>query len=501
MAKFFLFIDRFRRQINEKIPGPVGPAASLTSFEDFWEALLPDNIFEIIVQHTNTQIENTVLDMIKDGFTLQSYHRITDLVEIKAYVGLLYYAGGWKSSNVDVHDLWDKANGLTTYICVMSRSRFTFLSTCLRFDDKSPRNQDDRFAPIREIFEMFIHNCQICYNMSEKVTVDEQLLSFRGRCKFRVYMKSKPDKYGLKIITLNDAKTSYLYNAIPYLGKGKFDDKLADESYPEFFLRKITLPIYDTNTTVTCDNWFTSIPGLERFLEQPYNLTITGTLRKNKREIPSQFKVASKTIPSTQFCFSDNITLLSHTPKKNKIVLLASTFSRFTEITNGKPNIILHYNKTKGGTDTFDQLCHSHTVTRRTNRWPMRYFYGMLDQAAVNARILLQCSLVNTGVSVKTRASECLKNLAFHLMKPLLEDRSQNPAIRSDVKMGIRCLLSRNAPTTVQNEEARPRLKKQARCQCCPRNKDRKTTMQCPVCLRAMCDEHRAYFCTECGGE
>ena len=179
----------------------------------------------------------------------QSYHYHTCVEELKAYVGLLYFSRAWKSSNIDVHEFWNNEYGLTMYRCVMSRSRFTFLCTCLRFDDKSTRNRDDRFAPIREIWTKFIENCPICYNMSDKITVDEQLLSFRGRCVFRMYMKSKPDKYGLKIITLNDAQTSYLYYAIPYLGKTTLDGKLVNENIPESFLRKVTEPIHRSKST------------------------------------------------------------------------------------------------------------------------------------------------------------------------------------------------------------------------------------------------------------
>ena len=86
--------------------------------------------------------------------------------------------------------------------------------------------------------------------------MDEQLLGFRGRCKFRMYIKSKPDKYGLKIISLNDANTSYMIHAIPYLGKTSTPQGI---QVSEYFLEEVTKPIHDTNRTVTCDNWFSSI--------------------------------------------------------------------------------------------------------------------------------------------------------------------------------------------------------------------------------------------------
>ena len=55
------------------------------------------------------------------------------------------------------------------------------------------------------------------------LTGDEQLLKFRGRCKFRMFIKSKPGKYGIKVFMLNDADQLYVINGFLYLGKGTVD--------------------------------------------------------------------------------------------------------------------------------------------------------------------------------------------------------------------------------------------------------------------------------------
>ncbi|CAB0043209.1 unnamed protein product [Trichogramma brassicae] len=72
----------------------------------------------------------------------------------------------------------------------------------------------------------------------------------------------------------------------------------------------------------------------------------------------------------------------------DKIVLIVSSHSNTINITDEKPDIVRYCNENKGGTNTFDKLCHSYTSAGRTSRWPMRYFYGILDQAIVNTRIL-----------------------------------------------------------------------------------------------------------------
>lgn len=63
------------------------------------------------------------------------------------------------------------------------------------------------------------------------------------------------------------------------------------------------------------------------------NLTIVGTLRKNKAFIPSEMQPSkSREVHSTVFGFSEKGTLCSYVPKKNKAVILLSTMHRTATI-------------------------------------------------------------------------------------------------------------------------------------------------------------------------
>jgi hypothetical protein len=94
--------------------------------------------------------------------------------------------------------------------------------------------RNDKFGAVREIWDMFIANCKIYYTPSVYCTVDEQLLGFRGRCRFRVYIQNKSDKYGIKIRTLCDGKSFYIVNATPYTGRV---EESADVSVPAYYVR------------------------------------------------------------------------------------------------------------------------------------------------------------------------------------------------------------------------------------------------------------------------
>lgn len=66
---------------------------------------------------------------------------------------------------------------------------------------------------------MYVENCKKTFEPYEHVTIDEQLVCFRGKCPFSQYIKSKPGQYGIKISAAADVKTSYLKNLQVYTGK------------------------------------------------------------------------------------------------------------------------------------------------------------------------------------------------------------------------------------------------------------------------------------------
>ena len=69
---------------------------------------------------------------------------------------------------------------------------FDILST------REERRLSDKLAAFRDIFEMFNQQLSTQYTPGAHLTVEEQLVPFRGNCPFRQYMKSKPAKYGIK---------------------------------------------------------------------------------------------------------------------------------------------------------------------------------------------------------------------------------------------------------------------------------------------------------------
>jgi hypothetical protein len=59
---------------------------------------------------------------------------------------------------------------------------------------------------------------QDVYTPEEQLTIDEAKCPFRWRIIFRVYIKGKSHKYGIKMFELCEAKSGYVYNLNVYTG-------------------------------------------------------------------------------------------------------------------------------------------------------------------------------------------------------------------------------------------------------------------------------------------
>lgn len=86
--------------------------------------------------------------------------------------------------------------GRDIFRAVLSMKRTYVLLYCLRFDisTREERKKGDPCAAVSHIFQRMVDNLQSCYNVCSYACVDE-MLGVRGRCRFRVYMASKPEKY------------------------------------------------------------------------------------------------------------------------------------------------------------------------------------------------------------------------------------------------------------------------------------------------------------------
>lgn len=89
-------------------------------------------IFDLFFDHAILGIVNTctniMIDKAKENFSRDRDATHTDIVEIKAFIGLLLLIGSLRCSRKNLCDLWDNStgNGLESCYLSMSEKRFSF---------------------------------------------------------------------------------------------------------------------------------------------------------------------------------------------------------------------------------------------------------------------------------------------------------------------------------------------------------------------------------------
>nr|CAH7758961.1 unnamed protein product [Callosobruchus chinensis] len=89
------------------------------------------------------------------------------------------------------------------------------------------------------------------------------------------------------MFALVDSKMYYTCNLEVYVGQQP-EGEFRQSNDPKSVVLRLIMPITKTGRNITVDNWFTSYELINELLES-HNLTFVGTIRKNKRQLPSEF--------------------------------------------------------------------------------------------------------------------------------------------------------------------------------------------------------------------
>lgn len=369
------------------------------------------------------------------------------------------------------------------------------------------------------MFEKWVQRVRALYVPGKLVTVDEQLLPYRGRCSFIQYIPNKPAKYGIKIWVLCDSKTYYAYNLEVYVGRNQ--NSAPEVNQAEHVVMRLTEGLNGRN--MTADNWFIT-HSLAKQLKAR-QMTLVGTIRKNRKEIPPiLLDMKGKPSEHSEFVFDHNLraTMVTYVPKKNRFVTLLSTYhtnKAIDENDKKKPEIIKFYNSTKGAVDTLDEMVGTYRCKRKVSRWPLALFQNMLDISACNALVIFLANNPHwPHAQKKARRRLFLIELGEALVTPFISQRKHMPQGRraqnvicdvqgiprepSPVPSTSSGDTARSSPVTwLSNLRHTEPTKKRARCHMCPYATNANThATKCDKCKRAVCTQHRFLICDSCCG-
>ena len=334
-----------------------------------WSLMIPDCEIMKIVNFTNkkiTQLHAIRRDRLEETEKITHYN-LTSLTEMKAWFGLLYLCATLKLSTTYTDIVWYHESSNDIFSATMQWKRFIFLTRIIQFDDAEVREEwwnHDKFAAFREFFESVNRKFLKLRKPSPHVVIDETLYSYRGRISFKQYNPSKPAKYDLLFRSLYDSKVQLTYVSLPYAGKPTGTPNsyyvTGTDKYTEYLVSTaIELGERDCvkGRNISLDRYFTSMAIADWCLER--NITITGTLKSDRKGIPKEMKAAPKDGPvrdskSTKWCYNAKKVLLSYADEKKsgtKIFLALTTMfdvMRVSKDQRKKPEPLVYYEGRRG---------------------------------------------------------------------------------------------------------------------------------------------------------
>ena len=134
------------------------------------------------------------------------WHDVT-VKEMRAFVGMLILMGICRFPRL--HLYWQimvpliKTDGISN---IMSRVRFQQIFIFLHLADSAgqvPAGEDghDKLYEIRSFMDLLTQQFFDIYTPTEYVTIDEAMIPYKGRLGFKKYMKDKPTKWVIKVLT------------------------------------------------------------------------------------------------------------------------------------------------------------------------------------------------------------------------------------------------------------------------------------------------------------
>ncbi|XP_064483045.1 piggyBac transposable element-derived protein 3-like [Ornithodoros turicata] len=321
-----------------------------------------------------------------------------DSDSIQRFMGACLYMGLYQMPGSKRY--WSSRCGIAQVQAALSRKKFEELKRYLHFSDNS-LNQSGGISKVAPLLGSVRKNLRKI-SMEQCLSVDEQVIPFKGRSRLKQYNPKKPKKWGYKMFVLCGA-SGIPYDFEFYAGKAEHPDHLTDISASSNVVLRLAQSVpQDENYRLFYDNWF-SCPSLQVALALQ-GIQSLATVRPNRvsgvtMTSDKEMKKAGRGTLQEKSASVGNVQLKLVKWMDNRSVHLLSTFvggfptsqvQRWDKKTRQKvlvtcPAAVSEYNKFMGGVDLLDSLIALYRTRIRSKKYYMRIFFHMLDFVCVAA--------------------------------------------------------------------------------------------------------------------
>jgi len=149
--------------------------------------------------------------------------------EMKTMVAIHMLFGVLKHPRVRMY--WEKNFRVPLIADNMTRIRLFELRSCFHvIDNKAiPNENRDKFVKIRPLYNSFIKRCTEL-PVEQNLSVDEQIVPFKGNLSIKQYIRGKPSPWGIKNVLLC-GQSGLVYNLLLYQGSSTQIDENMQKNF------------------------------------------------------------------------------------------------------------------------------------------------------------------------------------------------------------------------------------------------------------------------------
>ena len=300
----------------------------------------------------------------------------------------------------------------------MSKDRFLQIWRNLHLNNNLNDHKDDKLYKIRPLLNALCGTFQSAFTPNGYFTIDESMVKWKGRLAWRQFMPNKPIRFGMKVWSLCDSVTGYMFNFQIYIGKvkGKPERNLSSR-----VVKDLLEPLNFSFAWVCFDNFYTGYELLQDLVGK--NIYAWGTVRAGKKDLPKA--LMSGKLGKHDFKLAQRNRLLFCTWHDTKRVNFLSNFHSPSDMgvvsRRGAqvpvPKVIEDYQKYMGGVDLCDQNVSYYMASLKSKKWWRRLFFYFMQVSIFNTYIFAK----HTNPNVKRKYPDQL-NFIEALASSLIGD-------------------------------------------------------------------------------
>ncbi|XP_028676169.1 piggyBac transposable element-derived protein 3-like [Erpetoichthys calabaricus] len=379
-----------------------------------WQAALPNaDEIRLPIQYFRDFFDADLLDSIAEESNLYCMQKNPnralrlDRNELEQFIGTVVYMSVVHLPRSRMY--WSSDCRVAQVADVISRDRWEQIKKFIHFNDNSnmPANNDgnyDKLFKIRPIIDSLLPKFQRL-PQDQMLSIDEQMVPFKGRSSLKQYIPKKPYKWGYKIFVLCDTKG--LVHSFDIFA-GKIDPVPGEPNIGasgNIVLKLAQVICGGLNHLLYFDNWFSSLDLFVALANK--GIPALGTVQQSRLQgcsfsIDTDMKKKGRGTFEEKKVVVVNVEIRALKWFDNRGVIVARTFASAQPVSNVErwdrkskkkvsiecPNIISLYNKFMGRVDALDALIAYYRIHIRSKKYYHRFFFHFVDMVIVNRWLL-----------------------------------------------------------------------------------------------------------------